>query len=208
VLTYSPNMRIGEKIAAARKALPMSQMRLAELVGVAQTTISKWERGASEPSRTEARAVERALHLPVFALDMGDATAEPRRIPVWGDILAGSSVQRLSNDFPLEYIDAPPGAPDEAVCAIVCGASMMPYLRPGNVLVWWRWYDDPRHLVGEPCVVRLMDDGMVVKQLEVGSRFGFWNLVSLNATEPTIRDVRIRGAAPIEIVLRRKDWRG
>lgn len=84
---------------------------------------------------------------------------------------------------------------------------MLPYLRPDNVVVWWRWYEDPRHLIGEPCVIRLMDDNMVVKQLEAGSRFGLWNLVSLNATEPTLRDLRIKGAAPIEIILRRKDWR-
>lgn len=208
VLTYEPDMTIGEKIAAARKALGMSQTTLAELVRVAQTTISKWERGLSEPSRPEARALEKALQLSAYALDLGDVAAEARKIPVGGVILAGSSVQRVGAEFPLEYIDVPPGAPDDAMCAIVRGTSMMPYLRPDNVVVWWRWYDDPRHLIGEPCVVRLLDGGMVVKQLEAGSRFGLWNLVSLNATEPTLRDAQIAGASPIEIILRRKDWRG
>lgn len=200
-------MDIGAKIAAARTARGMSQTRLGDLVRVGQTTISKWERGVSEPSRPEARALEIALELPPHALEAGDDTPEVRKIPVGGVILAGSSVQRQPTDFPLDYIDAPPGAPDDAVCAIVRGTSMLPYLRPDNVVVWWRWYEDPRHLIGEPCVIRLMDDNMVVKQLEAGSRFGLWNLVSLNATEPTLRDLRIKGAAPIEIILRRKDWR-
>jgi transcriptional regulator with XRE-family HTH domain len=200
------DMTFGKRIRRARGA--MSQVELARLMDVAQTTISKWERDLSEPSRSQTRELERVLKLTDGALDIGDDAVEKRILPLMGRILAGSAVERLGDDFPLEFIEAPPGAPDDAVCAIVHGTSMLPYLRPDNVLIWWRWYDDPRHLIGEPCVVRLENDAMVVKQLESGSRFGLWNLLSLNSTEPALRDQRILGAAPIEIILRKKDWRG
>lgn len=207
VLAYPPSMALGDRIKAARKAAGLSQVELAQRLRIGQTTISKWERGESEPDRSQTRELELTLGLSAYALDASDGLPERRKLPVMGYIGAGQAVEKQPSSFPLEYIDAPPGAPDDAVCAIVRGTSMLPFLRPDNVILWWRWFADPRPLLGEPVICELEDETVLVKQVEPGSRYGVWNLVSLNATEPTLRDVRLRGVAPIEIILRTKDWR-
>lgn len=73
--------RIGQAIRNARVALGLSQGGLAEAVGVAQTTISKWELDA-HPSLDQIEAVCEALGLPRGQLlrDAGyvdDAPASP-----------------------------------------------------------------------------------------------------------------------------------
>ena len=52
----------GRAIRAQRAAVGLSQEALAERVGVAQGTISKWERGDSIPSHTMIPRLAVALH--------------------------------------------------------------------------------------------------------------------------------------------------
>lgn len=52
---------IGQRIRSRRKVLGMSQVDLAEKVGVHQTTVSEWERGLTCPSRRNEAAILTAL---------------------------------------------------------------------------------------------------------------------------------------------------
>jgi transcriptional regulator with XRE-family HTH domain len=51
---------VGDEIRSARVRAHMDQAELARAVGVARPTISKWERGVSEPTLSQARAIARA----------------------------------------------------------------------------------------------------------------------------------------------------
>lgn len=53
---------IGRRIRARRELLQMTQEQLAVLVGVEQTTVSKWETGETCPSRRNERALVKALN--------------------------------------------------------------------------------------------------------------------------------------------------
>lgn len=46
----------------------MTQHKLAELVGVQQSAVAKWERGAAEPRMTHKQLLAAALHQDVFML--------------------------------------------------------------------------------------------------------------------------------------------
>lgn len=54
-------LRIGETIAAARRAKDMTQQMLAEAVGVSIAAVSKWETSASYPDITLLPPIARTL---------------------------------------------------------------------------------------------------------------------------------------------------
>jgi transcriptional regulator with XRE-family HTH domain len=58
----------GRQLAAARKQRRLSQRTLAEMVGVRQTAVTQWERGATTPRNDHVFALERALRLAPGAL--------------------------------------------------------------------------------------------------------------------------------------------
>ena len=58
----------GRELAAARRERKISQRALADLVGVRQTAVTQWERGATTPRNHHVFALERALRLQPGAL--------------------------------------------------------------------------------------------------------------------------------------------
>lgn len=53
----------GNMLIAARRAAGLSQMEVAKLVGVAQSTYSKWEAGESDMQAIHVRPLAKALRL-------------------------------------------------------------------------------------------------------------------------------------------------
>lgn len=58
----------GENVAARRQMLRLSQGQLAELIGVEQQTVSKWENGETTPREARKLEIARALGTSVAAL--------------------------------------------------------------------------------------------------------------------------------------------
>ncbi len=65
-------MTIGENIRRFREKAGRSQAWLGEQVGVGQTTVSSWESGRTEPSRSDTRKVAQALSVDISLLELGD----------------------------------------------------------------------------------------------------------------------------------------
>lgn len=131
-------------------------------------------------------------------------------IPVVGYVGAATEfhgVDDHAHGAGLDKIEAPPGVPEGAVAVIVRGDSGYPAIREGMVLIYWDKHEDPEVLVGEDCFVRLKDGRTLVKTLDRGSGPGLWTLASINTATPPIRDIEIEWAAPIEIRLRRANWK-
>ena len=206
-------MGIGQRIKDARAVRGLSQGRLAEVIDTAQTTISSWERGRTEPTRDDVVRVAEALGISAAALELGEersSAARANAIPIVGYVGAASEYFGFddhAHGAGLDEIERPPGVPDRAVAIIVRGDSGYPAIRDGMVLVYWNCLADPSDVVGEDCFVRLKDGRTLVKLLERGSGPGLWTLVSINTSVAPIRDVEIEWAAPIEIRLRRKNWK-
>jgi transcriptional regulator with XRE-family HTH domain len=205
-------MGIGQRIKAARAASGLSQGRLAEAIATAQTTISSWERGRTEPTREDVVRVAQALGVTLATLELGEGNQNrpAAAIPIVGYVGAASEYFGFDDHAQgagLDEIERPPGVPERAVAVVVRGDSGYPAIREGMVLVYWNCMDDPSDVVGEDCFVRLRDGRTLVKLLERGTSPGLWTLVSINTSVAPIRDVEIEWAAPIEIRLRRKNWK-
>ena len=73
----------GEVIRNARKSLGLTQRQLAEMVGVANTSISNWEKGLSRPDADLIQELCRVLQLqPNDIYGASEAPADNDRRPV------------------------------------------------------------------------------------------------------------------------------
>lgn len=58
------NWHVGDDIRKARLNAGLEQAELAERIGVSRPTLSKWERGKSEPTISQFRAIARETEQP------------------------------------------------------------------------------------------------------------------------------------------------
>ncbi len=204
--------RAGQRLRQAREqAGCATAMEAAHRAGVKYYTYVQHENGTRGIPADRAAVYARAFGVePQWILYGRDGRGRAPQIPIVGYV--GAATEFFGSDdhakgAGLDEIDAPPGAPADAVAVIVRGDSGYPAIRDGMVLVYWDKHENPADLVGEDCFVRLGDGRTLVKILERGSREGLWTLASINASTPPIRDVEVEWAAPIEVRLRRANWR-
>ena len=75
-------MKLEEKLTALRKEKGLSQMELAEALGVSRQAVSRWEVGASAPGMENLLALSRLYGVPLDELVGGPArAAEPEAEP-------------------------------------------------------------------------------------------------------------------------------
>ena len=211
------DMRGGMQTPAAlvrnfRKSQGLTQAQLGEALGVGQSTIVRWEKGA-EPSRENWIALmgfaeRRGVTLPDPWL--AKASGGDREEGVWvvGYVGAGSEVIGIDDHAPgagLEYID--PGFPvSPGVVAVkVRGDSMLPKYEDGEIIGYYRDGRPPEELIGRICVVKLADGRYLVKKIKRGSAPGFYTLTSTNASD--IEDVVIEWAGEIRFSVPAGQWR-
>ena len=202
----------GERLRKARRDAGFATAAEgAERAGVKYYSYVQHENGIRGIPVDKAALYARAFGVEPQWILYGRGGRERRRlIPVVGYVGAATEFFGFDDHAQgagLDEIDAPPGAPEDAVAVIVRGDSGYPAIRDGMILVYWSKHEHPDGLVGEDCFVRLKDGRTLVKILERGSREGLWTLASINASTPPIRDVEIEWAAPIEVRLRRANWR-
>jgi len=192
-------MDIGERIAGARNEKGWSQTKLGKAVGQAQTTISSWERGRTEPTREDVARVASALDVPVAQLEFDDQTdpAERRTVPVVGYVGAGSKAHYYATgQGELDRVDMPLNGSLQSVAAEIRGESLGPVLE--GWLVYW---DDVRNPVtpdlhGRLCVVGLPNDQVLVKKIQPAGQPNHYHLIS-NSSESTMFDEEVLWAARV-----------
>lgn len=200
-------MTIGERIRVAREGLGLSQEGLAEQLGVTQRTVSKWELGQTAPSRERVIEIEGLFRLPRGTIEFGSGVAsQVDMLPLMGHIEFEQAVRPFAAGEDIEYIEKPPGVPEDAFAALVVGDFMLPIYRDGNVLIWWEIAKDPTPFFGEICACTVAGGEVLIRIPEVGAR-GLFTLNSVNNLRPTMRDVRLISVSPIEFTMRRATWR-
>lgn len=181
-------MAIGERISLARRNAGWSQAKLAKEVGQAQTTISSWERGRTEPTREDVQRVADALsidllelELPSAANDQAKSKVRPTTVPVVGYVQAGAeAILYAEGQGPFDEVPAPHNANARTVALQSRGESLGPLLSE-----WLVYYDDVRSpitpdMFGRLCVLGLPDGRVVVKQLKAAGADGRYHLISQN----------------------------
>lgn len=188
---------LAERLSDARRRKGWSQQRLAQALGQAQTTISSWERGRTEPSRDDVARLATALDVPLAELEGTGGVDGPGRVPVVGYVGAGArAVLFGQGQGPFDEADAPPGATDDTVAVEVRGDSLGPFFNE-----WLVFYDEVRSpvtpdLLGEVCVVGLPDERVLIKRLTAARTPGLYHLLS--QTEAPILDAEVLWAARVK----------
>lgn len=131
-------------------------------------------------------------------VELSEILAAPR-VPVVGKIGAGGSVifDEVGSD---ETVIRPPGISGLLVALEVCGDSMLPKYRDGDIIYIQRNHDGVLlEYIGEDCAVRLASGETYIKQLIRGRDPTRFTLLSLNA--PPIEDVEVEWATPVLFIM-------
>lgn len=192
----SPSMSLADRIRKRLDALGLSAASVSRDAGLGRDYLRDVLNGKSQnPSAQSIALVAPLLKTSLGYLMTGAGDEEVEPIEVRAYVGAGAVITRVTDDAPLERVEAPPGATGIAGAAIVRGTSQLPALRDGDVVFWGEQTDDPSAYINLECVCILSNDQWLVKTLLPGSRKGLYTLISHNA-EP-IHDAEVVAASPI-----------
>lgn len=175
--------------------------------GFNRTSYYQHENGNREYGKPAALRYAKAFRVTVDWLLFGRGSGPSFKVPIVGFIGAGGQVAYIDDHAKgggLDEIEAPPGCPPGAVAVVVRGDSMATRYPDGRVVIYWDQRTDISSVVGEDCVVRLTDGRTMLKTVMASAKRGRWTLLSTDA--PLMQDVELEWAAPVEIVLRRRNW--
>lgn len=82
-------MKLNEKIIFLRKEKNMSQVDLADALGISRQTVSKWENGDSLPDVTNLQALAALFEVSTDELLNDEKTVSHKNYPEWLDHLPG-----------------------------------------------------------------------------------------------------------------------
>lgn len=153
----------GEKIKAARKAAKMTQRELAVQIGVANTTISNWEKNASRPDPDLIELLCGILEISpswLFGETESESQVPPgfqplpetELLPRVGQIACGEPILAEQNIEDYDRVPTEWGAQFTLICA---GDSMVPRIQDGDVVAIRK---QPSVENGEIAAVRIGDE--------------------------------------------------
>lgn len=208
---------MGLRVVARRQDLGLSQTQLAERVGMKQQGIVSIEGGGVKRPRL-IKEIASVLQTsqdwllfgtgPEVISDVVEDDVGFGVVPVVGEIAAGGRIDVDSEQFseaePLFEIRVPFQVPSDAVALRINGDSMWPRYDPGDVIICYRYSQDPAPLVGFEAAVGTPDGNRYLKRLIKGTEEGLYNLESHNAA--VIRDVQIAWVSEVFGVVRAARW--
>jgi len=185
---------LGLRITLARKNRGWSQTRLAEAVNQAQTTISSWERGRTEPSRGDVRRIAQVLNIDVAQLEVGAVLALPNLAKPGGQIVVRDIVQHLSSPNTSQGYENKAG--DGALICLRIGDGAVARKFSG----WMAFHAQQRYapgpkFFGKLCVIGIEDGTVFVKWLEKSAYAGLFHLTS--EIDSPLLDQRVIWLSPI-----------
>jgi len=203
-VTQSANMAestpFPQNLRAARMAKGWSLETLAAAAETSKGYLSDLERGVRPmPPGAKLETLAAALGVTVAALAGQNSEADDRirrTVPLVGYVGAGDAAHYYDvGQGELDRVDAPEGANDNTVAAKIQGTSLGPLL--DGWLVFWDEVRNPvtTDLYGELCVVGLLDQRILVKQIRPAGAPGRYHLISNN--EAPMLDVEVAWAAKI-----------
>lgn len=171
----------------------MTQHDLAVSIGITDQMLTNTVKGRRKFKATEVDAIRKLFGYPV------PETTSPT-IAVVGKVGAGDHVE-LVDDYAqgsgLYHIARPQWVPPKGVCAaIVDGSSAEPWALHGDIVFWRRDHSGvSENDLGRPVIVEVKSGEVMLKRLGSGTRPGYWSLLSINPTHPSLMDVEVKWAA-------------
>lgn len=124
------------------------------------------------------------------------------KVKVLGYVGAGEQVFIIDDHAmgaSLDEVDPPSGYFAEGIVAVkVRGDSMEPQLEDGWTIFYKKISDGVGDdCIGELCVIKLENDGLLVKKMRLGSSPGLYHLLSKNPQHQPMFDQRVKWAARV-----------
>lgn len=213
------DIKIGEAIKAARKLRGLHSRDIAEELGTSVGAVGNWERGANIPSAGNLFAVAEFLQIDSKALAKGELVSLTQRplvpsfdpdddddefdpnaeVPVVGYVGAGDAAHYYAvSHGELERVPAPKDSTGKMAALEVRGDSLGPLFNRSIVYYAEAHNGVPQdHINRGLCVVGLIDDRILVKQIRNSRQAGRYDLVSNNPEEPVMHGVEIAWSAKV-----------
>ena len=201
-LCTSQNRRFGNNadmennIREMRKKLGLSLEAVAYRAGTTRATIMKLEKGDMSLTVKWMERIAKALYCSPSDLL---ADNKIKQSIVVGYV--GAGIVHAYDDHAqgngLELVENPIGINKPDIVAVrVRGDSMRPMLYDNWLLFYSREHDGvPSDCIGRVCIVKLIDDGVAVRELKQGSKPGYYHLIAYNGE--TTFDAKLKWAARV-----------
>lgn len=196
---------MGNNLKRLRADKGWTHEEAASAMGISRSQLIKLERG-------ERQMTERTISLAARAFAVSEAevmTEGLNIVSVVGTISAGGEIESGSEQLPeaepLYEIEVPFPVPSDAFALQVRGESMWPRYDDGDVIICYRYSQDPRPLIGWEVAAGTPEGNRYLKRLIEGPDSGRFTLESHNASP--IRNVLIAWVSEIFGVVRAARWR-
>ena len=155
-----------------REKQGLTQEKLAQLVGVKQSTVGMWENGTNSPRAKTLEKIAKILNVTVNDLMYSDSNADVYtynasgvlKIPVYGSIPAGIPMEAIEDILGYEEVpeDWTRGG-REFFALKINGDSMEPEYRSGDIIIFLRQSDCENN---EDCAVSINGNDWTFKRVE------------------------------------------
>lgn len=152
-------------LKSARKAKGLTQIEVAEYIGLAQSSYSAWESGKTKIDDASLKRLAELFEVSVDYL-LGRVSGPNRRrvrVPVLGSVAAGIPIEAIEDVIDYEDLDADVFGDGEYFGLQVKGHSMEPKISDGDVVIVRRQEDVES---GEIAVVLVNGDEATVKRIK------------------------------------------
>lgn len=197
-------------IRSLREERELTLEQLADLVGLSVPYVSRLEKGERNLAVKHIDKFAAALGVPRERILTIADKAPAAGVPVVGLAGAGPDASVLfgSGQGTADTAPAPPTWTPTTVALEVRGNSMRGIAFDG----WFVYYDSTRgqiteDMIGQPCVIGLPDERVVVKIPFFGRKAGTFDLESSNQTIDTMRDQRVEWASIVTAIVPRNPAR-
>ena len=200
---YETPDSIGGRIKILRLKAGLTHQQLADLLGISQTNIGRWEKNKMSPRQAMVGKLATVLNTNVNWLINGGEDAAPKKVVVVGFVGAGAKLYPIDDYLQgagAEFIEPPFDVPSGVVAVTVRGKSMYPELNNGDILLYKREADFiEEDCLNKRCIIQTEDNEILVKRIKRSRKKECFNLESINAD--TLENIKIVWAAPVIAVI-------
>lgn len=194
--------KFGERLKHMRKTVRnVNQTALGQLMGVKQSTISRWEGGVDEPEHDHIRALADYFKCTTDYLLGTDSLNDTLRVTSVVGYVGAGGINIPFDDYAhgdgMEEVETPPGLTEKSVAVKVSGDSMYPAYEDGDIIFYIRNGMDvnEEEVIGKQCIIKVTEGPIYIKRLSRGSAPGLYHLESHNA--PPMHDKTIEWATKV-----------
>ncbi len=211
----------GKRLQQLRNMGHLKRKEMAEFARVAANTYKFWELGDSNLIEERARWIIDGLQTVGIECNaewlmtgIGDPPAKHKTIFDEGvAILKKSGSQKATTldekKLVMEELECFCHHNQNSIGLVVADNSMAPNYNCDDVVAGMQYAkDEIRRLVGIDCIIKLTNGSLLLRNLNVGSKEGFYTLLTVNpqAKNKIMQDVEIETAAPVLWHRRLNKW--